>query len=235
MNTFQYRTVLFDLDGTLMDTGPGIFAAFRHVQQGMKWPALTDKQLRALVGSPLIDSYVKTFGLTPEEGRQAAVMHRRFQIQESYRLASPYPGIASFLQNLKDARCKLGVTTLKGEAIARKTLESGHLAHYFDCIHGVQHDGSNPTKAAIIDRALHTLKTQPQEALLIGDSHYDAIGAWETHVTFAAVTYGYGFANYEAAEKYHPLFIARSVSDLSDFVASAADKLRTHHQKEGLH
>ena len=93
MNTFQYRTVLFDLDGTLMDTGPGIFAAFRHVQQGMKWPALTDKQLRALVGSPLIDSYVKTFGLTPEEGRQAAVMHRRFQIQESYRLASPYPGI----------------------------------------------------------------------------------------------------------------------------------------------
>jgi phosphoglycolate phosphatase len=235
MNALQYRTVLFDLDGTLMDTGPGIFAAFRHVQQTMKWPALTDKQLHALVGPPLVDSYIKTFGLTPEEGRQAAVMHRRFQIRESYRLASPYPGIADFLQQLKNIGCKLGVTTLKGETIARKTLEAGHLAHYFDCIHGVQHDGSNPTKAAIVHRALHTLKTQPQEALLIGDSRYDAVGAWETHVTFGAVTYGYGFADRKSAEKYHPLFIARSVSDLSNFVASAADKLRTHHQKEGLH
>lgn len=219
MTTPRYKAVLFDLDGTLMDTGPGIYAAFRYVQQTMGWRELSEAELHALVGPPLVDSYVNTFHLTPEEGAKAAVMHRTFQIKESYKLSTAYLGIKSLLKDLKRHHVNEAVTTLKGETIAKKTLSVDGLDRYLSPICGVTEAGANPTKADIVRRALKTLDCAPEEAVLVGDSHFDAIGANTAGVDFIAVTYGYGFGDDDPPEKYHPLAICPSTDDLRQLLS----------------
>jgi phosphoglycolate phosphatase len=215
----RYKIILWDLDGTLMDTGPGIFAAFRHVQEINGWPEIDDKTLHALVGPPLISSYMNTFNISEEKAIESAHLHRLYQKQSSYQLSTAYPGMAQLLQVLKKRGYLLAVSTLKGEEIARKTLSAGNLTSYFDGIFGVTPDHIKARKSDIINRALNAFSLEKQDAVLVGDSRFDGLGAWENNMPFIAVTYGYGFHNIKEARTWHPLHIAPSVKDLSSFLS----------------
>lgn len=215
----RYKIILWDLDGTLMDTGPGIFAAFRYVQKQNGWHEIDDKTLHTLVGPPLISSYMKTFDLTEEKAVEAANLHRLYQKRCSYQLSTAYPGMADLLYTLKKKGYILAVSTLKGEEIARKTLSAGKLTSYFDGIFGVTPNHLKARKSDIINRALKALKIEKQDAILIGDSQFDGLGAWENNMPFVAVTYGYGFHNSEEACAWHPLHVSPSVKDLSAFLS----------------
>ncbi|MGI6556409.1 MAG: HAD family hydrolase [Pseudoramibacter sp.] len=216
----HYKAILWDLDGTLMDTGPGIFAAFRHVQKLKGWHEIDDDTLHTLVGPPLVQSYMKTFDLSEEEGIEAAHLHRLYQKQYSYQLSISYPGMDQLLKHLKDRGYFLAVATLKGELIAQKTLEAGHLDQFFDTICGVTPDHVTAKKSDIMQRALEELSLTTHDALLVGDSQYDAFGAWEKTMPFVAVTYGYGFHSTDDAEPWHPLHISDSVDNLHTFLSN---------------
>ena len=216
----HYKAILWDLDGTLMDTGPGIFAAFRHVQKLKGWPEIDDKTLHTLVGPPLVQSYMKTFGISETEGIEASHLHRAYQKKYSYQLSLSYPGMAELLIQLKDRGYLLAVSTLKGEVIARKTLEAGQLDQFFDTICGVTPDHVTAKKSDIMQRALEKISLTTRDALLVGDSRYDAFGAWEKTMPFVAVTYGYGFHSADDAKPWHPLHISDSVDNLHTFLSN---------------
>jgi phosphoglycolate phosphatase len=161
---------------------------------------------------------MNTFNISEEKAIKSAHLHRLYQKQSSYQLSTAYPGMAQLLQALKKRGYLLAVSTLKGEEIARKTLSAGNLTPYFDGIFGVTPDHIKARKSDIINRALNAFNLEKQDAVLVGDSRFDGLGAWENNMPFIAVTYGYGFHNIKEARTWHPLHIAPSVKDLSSFL-----------------
>lgn len=210
----NYDVVLFDLDGTLLDTAPGIINAVRCALDKMDLPELPPATLRKFCGPPALSSYMEHCRVDEATARQCVTWMRDYQTRKALYEAAPYAGIPELLAQLKEAGYQLAVTTLKREDVAVKTLEAAGILQYFDTVAGVDMDESL-TKADIIREALGRLSLTPADAVLIGDSIFDAQGAWSTAVTFIAVTYGYGFDSPETAAACSPMAAAESVGALA--------------------
>ncbi len=215
----KYRVIIFDLDGTLLDTAPGIISAVRYTADTMGLPQLPDSTLAAFCGPPSLKSYRTHYGLDEEAARACVTHHRWYQNEYGFKEAVAYIQLVDLLKHLKVTGHQLAVATLKREDIAIRTLEAAGIAHYFDAICGID-QAESKTKADIITDALTTLDRTPWDAVLIGDSEYDAQGAWSAGIPFIAVTYGYGFKTPEDTKAYHPLFTASDVQDLLTFFAA---------------
>ena len=133
----HYKTVLFDLDGTLLDTSEGILGAVKYAQQQMNLPSLPDSRLREFIGPPPVESYKRIFGVDEAIAQQAAFFHRKYGSEHGLFEAQHYPGISELLQNLKNSGRFLGVATLKREDTAQKILAHFNLKQYFDVIAGI--------------------------------------------------------------------------------------------------
>lgn len=192
-NMSKYQVVLFDLDGTLIDTSRGIFNSVRYAEQKMGFAPIPDEQLGRFVGPPPIQSYMANHGASEDEAKEATKYHREYGLQYGIYEAEVYEGIPELLAELKREGKKLGVCTLKRQDVAEKVLEHFGLIHYFDVVVGIDQQESL-TKAGTIDIALQTLQRNDKEnVVLIGDSVYDAEGASEADVAFIGVLYGFGF------------------------------------------
>ncbi|RAQ30484.1 phosphoglycolate phosphatase [Hydrogeniiclostridium mannosilyticum] len=206
----HYKTVLFDLDGTLLDTSKGILGAVKYAQQQMNLPSLPDSRLREFIGPPPVESYKRIFGVDEAIAQQAAFFHRKYGSERGLFEAQHYPGISELLQNLKNSGRFLGVATLKREDTAQKILAHFNLKQYFDVIAGID-TKEQLSKSDIIQAALKEMGQTNASAVLIGDSQYDAEGAEKAGVSFIGVTYGFGFSD---AKDISPYASADSPSQL---------------------
>lgn len=188
----KYEVVLFDLDGTLIDTSRGIFNSVRYAEQKMGFTPIAEEYLGRFVGPPPVQSYMTNHGASEEEAREATKYHREYGLKHGIYEAEVYPGIPDLLETLKNEGVKLGVCTLKRQDVAEKVLEHFGLLDYFDVVVGIDQQESL-TKAGTIDIALQTLQRDDKEhVVLVGDSVYDAEGAAEAGVEFVGVLYGFG-------------------------------------------
>lgn len=191
-NMSRYKVVLFDLDGTLIDTSKGIFNSVRHAEKMMGFEPISEEELGRFVGPPPMQSYMKYHGATEGQAREATRYHREYGAQHGVYEAEVYKGIPELLESLKNAGIKLGVCTLKRQDIAEKVLGHFGLLKFFDVVVGIDQQESL-TKADTIDIALDTVKeTNKENVVLVGDSVYDAEGAKEANVDFIGVLYGFG-------------------------------------------
>ena len=191
-NMSKYKVVLFDLDGTLINTSEGIFNSVRHAEKMMGFDLVSDEQLNSFVGPPPVQSYMKNYGVTEEVAREATKYHREYGAKYGIYEAAVYQGIPELLETLKESGVKLGVCTLKRQDIAEKVLAHFKLLEYFDVVVGIDQQESL-TKADTIDIALDAVKeTNKENAALVGDSVYDAEGAEVAGVDFVGVLYGFG-------------------------------------------
>ena len=188
----KYETIVFDLDGTLLDTSVGIFNSVRFAEKQMGFSPIPDEKLRAFVGPPPKQMYQKMYGVDEGTAIQATKFHRQYSNERAIFEASAYDGMVKTLEQLKAAGCKLAVATLKGETIAEKILKINNLSHYFDAIIGMDKEETR-TKCATILLALERTHTAGA-ALMVGDSEYDAQGAWQAGVDFVGAAYGFGIA-----------------------------------------
>lgn len=187
----NYELVLFDLDGTLLDTSPGIFNSVRYAESQLGLPPIPDERLKEFVGPPPKSMYSRIYGLDEDQALLAAQKHREYGRTRAIYEAEVYPGIPELLAALKAGGHKLAVATLKSETIARTILEYYGIADYFDTIVGMD-PAETLTKRMTIDLAKErTCSTGP--AILIGDSIYDHTGAVEAGIDFLGVLYGFGF------------------------------------------
>lgn len=188
----KYELIIFDLDGTLADTSPGILNSIRYAQKMMNLPEITLEQMYSHVGPPMEESYHRNFGLTGDELNQAVSFHKEYAMKQGYREIELYKGIPELLDELKKHGYKTAVATLKAHTTALKIFESLNLTDKFDIIKGVDID--NPmTKAQLLEHCIMAIGVAKEKALLIGDSIYDANGAQEVGIDFLGVTYGFGF------------------------------------------
>lgn len=192
----KYKCILFDLDGTLADTFPGILHSYQYAARETGFPEPDEQIAGEVIGAPLAEVFRVRFGLSEELTKQALYHYRHYYAENGIHEAILYPGMKDTLAKLKQEGYLLAVTTLKKEAFAKEMLKSLGVSEYFDVILGMN-DSDTATKADIVKKALAILETQNDEAVLVGDSSYDAIGAEQANVDFIAVTYGFGYKSVE--------------------------------------
>lgn len=212
----RYQTVIFDLDGTLLDTSEGIFKAIRYTEGKMGFTPISDAQLKEFVGPPSLSSYLSHYPIDEKTAYEAVKHHRFYQGHQGATEAVPYDGILDLLSNLKALNYHLGVATLKRQDITELTLKHAQLYDYFDAVYGID-EAESLSKADIIHLVLNQVQTLPEDAIMIGDSAFDAEGSKIAGVDFIGVTYGFGFSIPQEVEPYHPRSIACFVDDLFAF------------------
>lgn len=187
----HYELILFDLDGTLLDTSPGIFNSVRYAESQLGLSPIPNARLQEFVGPPPKSMYMHIYGLDEDRALLAAQKHREYGSAKAIYEAEVYPGIEEVLSELKTRGYKLGVTTLKSQEIAENILQNYGLFSYFDIIVGMD-SKETLTKCRTIQLAIEQTGSSGN-VILIGDSQYDFDGAQEAGVGFVGVLYGFGF------------------------------------------
>lgn len=184
------KTILFDLDGTLTDSGEGIINCVIPALKHFGLPVPPREELRVFVGPPLRDSFIR-FGVKPEDAEEAVAIYRKRYVPTGMFENTPYPGIHALLAALRDAGHTLYVATSKPEEMATAILEKFHLAPYFHMICGASMDHSRDSKDKVIGYLLERTD-DVTNAIMVGDTAYDVLGAAEHGIPTIGVAWGYG-------------------------------------------
>lgn len=182
--------ILFDLDGTLTDSGEGVINSAWYALKHFNLPLPPREEMRVMVGPPLRDSFLR-FGVAPEQVEKAVELYRERYVPTGMFENTPYPGISAMLAALKEAGHRLYVATSKPESMAVEILTKFRLDGYFDKICGASMDDTRDTKDKVIAYILKELNCGTQ-AVMVGDTKYDVLGAAEHHIPTVGVTWGYG-------------------------------------------
>ena len=204
------KYILFDLDGTLTDSGEGIINCAALALEHFGIPVPSREEMRVFVGPPLDETFIK-FGVPAEQAQEAIRVYRSRYLTVGKFENFPYPGIEDMLQKLQAQGHKLYVATSKPEALSVEILEKFGLAKYFDLICGATFDGSRSHKADVIAYLL-AQTGHLGETVMVGDTHYDILGAKAHGIPAIGVSWGYG--KVEDMEKAGAVAIARSVEEL---------------------
>ena len=189
-HTGKYDAVLFDLDGTLTDSGPGIMksAVYAYTKLGIDVPS--QEVLRTFVGPPLSVAFSRN-GVSADRVEEAIRLYRKYYADRGKFENEPYPGIASLLDALLADGMRLFVATSKPEALSVEILEHFDLARRFEIIAGATFDHSRENKEDVISYLFDRTGTA-QSAVLVGDTEFDANGARSAGIDFIGVSWGYG-------------------------------------------
>ena len=209
----DYKTILFDLDGTLLDTSEGIYNGTDYMTDKPGMPRVPDDVKPTFIGPPVAQKYEQYFGLTGEALREAASTYREYYGKQGYREASPYPGILELLDELRKRDYRLVVATMKREDMAFKCLEATGLLGCFDAVFG-NSDIDSLSKAELIDRGLERIGEPRSTAVLIGDTSVDAEGAAEAGIDFIQALYGFGLTTEEERKAFPSVLTVDSVPEL---------------------
>lgn len=208
------KAILFDLDGTLTDSGEGIMksAVYALSRYGIEAPP--DEQLRTVVGPPLSESLAR-FGVPQDKLKEAIEIYRSRYIPIGRFENHPYPGVRELLEQLRNDGHTLYVATSKPEWMSIEILEYFDLAKYFDIICGASTDFSRNSKEAVITHLLSQCDAK-SNAVMVGDTVYDVIGARAHNIPCIGVSWGYGTA--EDMENAGAVAIAHTMEQLSELL-----------------
>lgn len=190
------RAVIFDLDGTLVDTAPDLMRATNHVLVEKGRRPITMDEVRAFVGHgarSLITRGLKATGELPA-GYDVEPDYERFVAYYSANIASDsvaFPGLIRLLDRLKRDGFGLGVCTNKLEGLSVQLLDALDLKHYFGSVVGPDTLGIAKPDPAPFFEAVKRLELDSPRALMVGDSETDILTARNAGVPVIAVPFGY--------------------------------------------
>ena len=184
------KSVIFDLDGTLTDSGEGITKCVQLALEHFGIPVESLDHLRYFVGPPLRDSFVKA-GVPEDKVEEAIAVYRSRYTNVGLFENTPYSGIRELLEKLTDQGYRLFVATSKPEEMAVRVLQKFDLYRYFEKVCGATLDKSRDSKSAVIAHLL-TATGKAEHAIMVGDTAFDVIGAAEHNISTIGVSWGYG-------------------------------------------
>jgi phosphoglycolate phosphatase len=170
------RLVLFDLDGTLVDSSPGIHASVRFAAAELGRPEPTPQQLRGMVGPPLQDGFALVLGVPVADVPRAVAAYRAHYTAGALLDVTVHAGIPELLAALGDAGATLAVATSKPEPFAVRVLEHTGLLSAFASVHGATMDGAVRHKDQVVAAAL-AANPHGRQPVLVGDRSHDVLGA----------------------------------------------------------
>lgn len=184
------KSILFDLDGTLTDSGEGIMNCAALALERLGIPIPPRDALRVFVGPPLHDTF-RQFGVPEDQVDEAIRIYRSRYVPVGKFENTPYPGIRELLEKLRAQGNRLYVATSKPEEMAVEVLEHFDLAHFFDHICGASLDRSRIAKDAVISYLLQ-LHGADGQMVMVGDTVFDVLGAAAHGIPAVGVAWGYG-------------------------------------------
>ncbi len=201
----HYTTLLFDLDGTISESAPGILRSVRYGLDAVGIHETDEKKLRTFIGPPLNTQMKKLYGMKDDDIVTAITKFRELYEEKGALFdCSPYAGIGELLSLAKAAGYVLAVSSSKPEPFVKRIIENFGFTSYFDVICGSDPDdelNQNATmsqKARIIAKTLsllcekgHDAARLAKETVMIGDTGYDVDGAHDNHLPCIAVSFGY--------------------------------------------
>lgn len=211
---YRYKLVIFDLDGTLLDTSVGIIEAVKYAIQTSGKNLPDRKELETYIGPPIQDSFAKTFKINGKELDNMALKFRNRYKDYELLKAMPYSNIYKICEKLIKQNCILAVATYKREDYALKLLKCFGFDKYMGIIQGADFDGKL-SKADIIKKVIEVSGIKDyKEIVMIGDTIHDAKGAESLGIDFIAVTYGYGFKTADDVKNINIIGAAKTTEDI---------------------
>lgn len=209
----KYTTILFDLDGTLIDSKPGILASMRKTLNAYSIP-FTEGIIDQMVGPPIRVSFKELLGITDIPLMEDMILYYRKHYKAGdWRDCKVYDGAVEMLENLKAKGYTLGIATSKPLQYTTIIMEELGLDKYFDFIGGATGDSSIELKTDVINSVLAGLKvTDLSSVLMIGDRLYDIEGAKASGVDSMGILWGYG--DRAEHEKYGADYIVSTPSEV---------------------
>ena len=217
----RYRAVIFDVDGTLLNTREGILSAVGATLEEFGMAPLTPDNERLFIGPPIQRSLKEVYRLGDEQAQSFANVFRdRYSKPDFLYRASVYDGIPELMARINESGRKNAVATYKREDYALDIVRHFGIAVLSDVIHGA--DNFNAlTKSDIIRLCISEMGLEPSQCIMVGDSDNDAIGARDIGCPFIGVTYGFGFGSRADVEEFDNLGAADSPSGILDIINAA--------------
>lgn len=188
----KYDYVIFDLDGTLLNTKSGIISALIEAAAKLGLQQIPEHEYNSFIGPPIEQSVREYFELNDTQVKEAAAIFRKYYAEKYLFDAYPYEGVSETLKQLNNAAVKMAVATYKRHEYAVKVIEHFELNKYcFPCL------GSNldrrTTKTITIRECISEMNADIRRTVYIGDTEHDRIAASEAGIDFIGVTFGFGY------------------------------------------
>lgn len=205
----KINTVLFDLDGTLINTNELIISSFLHTLHTYYPNQYTREDVLPFIGPTLRETFMS---IDPKRADEMIACYREYNHKHHDVLVQEYETVYETVQKLHEDGYKLGIVTTKVRITVEMGLKLTNLAQFFDVVvtlDDVQNAKPDPEP---IQRALHLLDAQPSEAIMVGDNHHDILAGQNAGVKTAAVAWT--IKGREYLESYKPTFVLEKMSDL---------------------
>jgi phosphoglycolate phosphatase len=213
-------SVLFDLDGTLTDSAPGITRCIGHALDVVGLPPVTPARLQACVGPPLRESFL-ALGAASDQVEALIAAYRERYVDVGLLENEIYPGVPELLGGLRSAGLDLHVATSKPHVYAERVLDHFGLRIHFDRVYGAELDGRRSKKTELIEAACGELVLSPARTAMVGDRGVDMSAARELGLTALGASWGYGSSRELEEAGAHAL--ASAPGDLEGLIARVGD------------
>ncbi len=234
----NYDIVIFDLDGTLIDSRIGIHSSVVHTLQVMGSEAVGQDVLSQFIGPPLIDSFQRVCGMSEADAERAVAVYKDYFAVEGIKGYEVYEDVPEMLWLLRASGVAMAIATTKDEVFARQILLEADLLPYFTEVIGSDHEGTMLRKPELIAAALSAVQSaagvaaptassagaappadsSPRMAM-VGDHGLDVLGAKANGI--AAIAVAYGFGDLDDIKEAGPDHIAESVLELRQLLLGA--------------
>ncbi len=213
----KYDVILFDLDGTLTDSSPGIMNSIVYALKKYNISVENTDDLRKFLGPPLHESFRDFYGFDDEKSMEAVGFYREYFSTKGLLENEVYSGIREMLEDLKENGKRLILATSKPQPFTDRIMEHFDLAKYFEFIAGSNMDGTRSKKAEVIAYALESCGIMGKSnVVMVGDREHDIIGAKTVGIDSIGVEYGYG--DYDELSDAGATYIVKTVEELKELL-----------------
>lgn len=215
MRSQNSNVLLIDVDGTLVDSFPGIRESFLYSLDQVGWPRPDEERVSQIAGPPM-ELTLASLGMSPEQAHETLGIYLEHFGQVGWDISSMFPGVDRALDRWREEGFLLCTATSKGEGFARSTLQKFGLLDKFDFLGAAEERGQRRSKKAVIQYVLDSMDLHGREdqMLLIGDRIHDVDGARAFGIETCLVGWGYGSSD----ERDQADHVARDINDLERIV-----------------
>jgi phosphoglycolate phosphatase len=215
----KYKSILFDLDGTLTDPKEGILNSVKFALSRFGTAVPDEDTLLKFIGPPLQGSFRDFYDFSGSDIELAIRYFREYFTSKGIHENRLYPGAAELLEFLKSRGVFIVLATTKPTAYANSILENFKIAEYFAYVKGSNLDGTESGKSEIIDHIIEKFRLEKASTIMVGDRSYDILGAKENGIDSAGVLYGYGSES--ELEEAEATYIVRNIVEMKNLLGRA--------------
>ncbi|HIS62752.1 MAG TPA: HAD family hydrolase [Candidatus Scybalomonas excrementigallinarum] len=209
--------ILFDLDGTITDSGLGITKSVQYALRAMGIEEENLEALKVFIGPPLKESFMEFYHMTEEDAKKAVEKYREYYKEKGIFENQLYDGIIELLKDLKQEKKTILLATSKPEVFANQILEYFNIRQYFDYVAGAELHGPRNEKLDVMKYAMELAGIEDvKKAIMIGDRKFDMESAKELGMEGIGVLFGFG--DKEELQKAGATYLVEVPSEIKELV-----------------